>query len=106
VTTEYKIEEQIHSKTVTVKIPVKRNCDMCGVALSLYRNNYYSRYLEDEATGDAMITLVTEYSDWERDGSRASGFKVDDLCPTCMLKVKDLLESAGVNVTKFKYTRD
>jgi hypothetical protein len=85
----------IYEKKEVTKIRniwIKTVCDWCGDS-----EPFDKQKGSLESGKDADITIYDYYYNSDAYG----GWRVNDLCPACIVKLKDLLEDQGIKITDF-----
>lgn len=83
----------LESKEVTSTVVVKAKyvCDRCGAEIP---NHLYSVH---------DFTLIFERGTSYPDGGDGDGWRVDDMCQSCVTWLRDLLIANGVKVETFEW---
>ena len=89
-TTIYKKEQY----TTTHDVFVSCTCDKCGKALPVDYGNQSYNYRE--------FTLEFETGEHYPDGGNTIGWRINDLCDTCVAQLKEMLLSLGFTIEDYE----
>jgi hypothetical protein len=83
-------EKHTEVKEVTLERHIRTECDWCHAEIHHHdpqQKNYRS-----------PVEFMTDYDNWGSDGGFAKGWEVEDLCQACGMKLRRILEDAGVRI--------
>lgn len=82
-----------YKEEITKERLISRTCDWCGEEMG-------SRYgVAKEVYGDRDWCLEYASGTAYQDGGHKAGWEVQDMCDGCIIKLRQMLEDAGIKIT-------